>query len=545
MKPLLFLAFFTLFLTTGFAQPAPKSFKVVGGTAPAGTERRIAIVIGNKDYQHVASLRNPLNDAADMGKVLGQLGFEVITLTNASYQQLMAGLNRFKDKLAATDVALVYYSGHGVSYAGKNYLMPVDAELRCLEQVEEYGIALNRVLGDLTSYGVKTSFVFLDACRNLPDLKICDATKKEVTVQAGLVKPTNNPRGSLIVYATDEGSTADDNVTGRNGLFTEALLRYLVQPNLTVKEIVDQASVLVEQKSNGRQSPGVYDKIRGDFIFVQTAAKPAKLEPTPPAHTDPKPVPSPSTRTTPAPVAGTTRKFLDLPFASMAYLEGGTFQMGDTRGEGDNSEKPVHTVKVGSFWMSQYEITQRQWESVMDSNPSYFNDCPDCPVENVSWNDVQMFLGELNRHGGGKYRLPTEAEWEYAAGGGNTMNRTRFANGHGSLDPTQANFDSRGVYKKSYSVAAEYRARTVQVGSFAPNRLGLYDMSGNVWEWCIDWYQPYSNNGTNAGSSASSSGRVLRGGSWFNAPFECRSSYRLTRSPSNRETFVGFRVVSQ
>ncbi len=134
-----------------FAQPAPRGIKIVGGTAPTGTERRIALVVGNKDYQHVQKLKNPLNDADDMSRVLETLGFEVITLTNATYQQLSAGLSRFNGKLTGSDVAFLYHSGHGVSYGGKNYLLPVDAQIECLEQVDDYGISLNRVLGDLAA----------------------------------------------------------------------------------------------------------------------------------------------------------------------------------------------------------------------------------------------------------------------------------------------------------------------------------------------------------------------------------------------------------
>ena len=254
---LMLLALLILPCLTAHAQ-SDRGIKIVGGTAPAGTERRIAIVIGNKDYQHVRSLRNPINDAADMSAVLTKLGFEVITLTNATYQQLSAGLSRFNGKLSTSDVALVYFSGHGVSYNGKTYMLPIDADIQCLEQVEEYGITLNRVLGDLAARQVKTSFVFLDACRNLPNLKVCvGPTGRDITAPAGLVKPTNNPRGSLVVYATDEGSTADDNVTGRNGLFTEALLRFLGLPNLTIRSIIDQTALAVEARSNGAQSPEI------------------------------------------------------------------------------------------------------------------------------------------------------------------------------------------------------------------------------------------------------------------------------------------------
>ncbi|GAA4418523.1 hypothetical protein GCM10023187_52020 [Nibrella viscosa] len=501
-----------------------RTIKIAEGTAPAGTERRLALVIGNKDYQHVRSLKNPLNDAQDMSRALETLGFEVNTVPNADYRTMVTALNRFRDKLTGTDVALVYYAGHGLSYNGKNYLLPIDTQIRCLEELEEYGISLNRILSDLATRQVRNSFVFLDACRNLPDLKSCEQNSRELT--AGLVRPTNNPRGSMVVFATREGSTADDNVTARNGLFTEALLQFLTKPNLGIRTILDKTAEVVEAKSGGRQTPGRYDELRGEFVFV---IKPSEE--------------------TPSLLPSTTRpqKFLELPFADLVYVPGGTFQMGDTRNEGFENEKPVHTVTVSSFLMGKYEVTQRQWEAIMGSNPSHFKDCPDCPVERVSWEDVQVFLQKLNARTGGQYRLPTEAEWEYAGGGGAVAKRSRFGNGQDVLDPAQANFDGSERYKEVYSVAGEYREKTVQVGSFGANPLGLYDMAGNVREWCQDWYGSdyYARSSShNPAGPATGTYRVSRGGSWINRPQFCRSAFRFNDAPAARSDYVGFRVVS-
>ena len=244
--------------------------KPVQATVPTGTERRMALVVGNKDYIGLTKLLNPLNDADDMEIALKKMGFEVIKATNADYRTFLGAVNRFKEKLSNSDVAFVYYSGHGASYNGKNYLLPVDATVTCLEQIEEYGISLNRILGEISSKGVKNSFIVLDACRNIPNLKMCDKSQKDIFDGAGLARPTNNPHGSYIVYATKEGSTADDNHNGRNGLFTEALLRYMTIPNVSAKAIIDRTSLDVYSKSKGSQSPGRYDEIYGDFYFLVT-----------------------------------------------------------------------------------------------------------------------------------------------------------------------------------------------------------------------------------------------------------------------------------
>ncbi|GAA4418886.1 hypothetical protein GCM10023187_52740 [Nibrella viscosa] len=548
-------ALFThLFLLLGILLPfgpclaQSRSIKIVGGTAPAGTERRLALVVGNKDYQHVRPLKNPLNDAQDMSRALETLGFEVITLTNTTFPQLTAGLNRLKDKLTTSDVVVIYYSGHGLSYAGKNYLLPIDADIRCLEQVEEYGISLNRILSDISARRVQNSFVFLDACRNLPNLQVCDKTSKDLVAAGGLVRPTNNPRGSMVVYATREGSTADDNVSGRNGLFTEALLQYLLRPNWGIRSMLDETTKTVVSKSGGEQRPGRYDELEGDFVFV---LKPAEV---PLVEKRTSGADATVTRTAPAGesvksevATARPQKFLELPFAELVYVPGGTFQMGDTRNEGYADETPVHTVTVSPFLMGKYEVTQRQWEDIMGSNPSRFKDCPDCPVEQVSWEEVQVFLQKLNARTGGKYRLPTEAEWEYAAGGGAVARRSRFGNGQDVLDPAQANFDGSEQYKQGYSVAGEYRGKTVRVGSFGANPLGLYDMAGNVWEWCQDWFGSdyYARSSShNPAGPATGTHRVLRGGSWLLSPRSCRSAYRSNGTPGARDNDFGFRVVS-
>ena len=178
----------------------------------------------------------------------------------------------------------------------------------------------------------------------------------------------------------------------------------------------------------------------------------------------------------------------------------------------------------------------------MGSNPSNFKDCPDCPVERVSWDDIQTFLQKLNaRYPGRNYRLPTEAEWEYAAREGGKA--VLFGNGKNILDPAEANFDASAEYKKPYSVVGEYRGKTTPVGSFRPNALGLYDMAGNVEEWCSDWKGTYPSEAqTNPQGPSSGSYRVLRGGSWDSLPQNCRVANRNSLSPDNRNSDIGFRL---
>ncbi len=533
MKPLLFLALSLLTLTTAVAQ---RGMKIVGGSA---TGKRTALVIGNAGYTHVGTLRNPLNDARNMSDALRALGFTVTQRTNLDRVGLEQTINDWGRGLTGSEVALFYYAGHGIEVNGINYLIPTDANPQNQMQVRFQAMPVETVTGWMELARVSTNIVLLDACRNNP------FTWSRSTDDGGLAN-MSAPSGTFIGFAASPGKKAADGVR-TNGLYTEAILRHLLTPGLTIDQVFNRVNQYVRQQSGGAQVPFKNSSLEDDFIFIPGNTTPdPKPEPTQPVSTGTV-IPGP----TPAPVATTTmrtRQFLDLPFASMAYVEGGTFQMGDTRGEGNDNEKPVHSVTVSSFWMSQYEITQRQWESVMGSNPSHFKDCPDCPVEQVSWDDVKIFLEKLNSLGVGTYRLPTEAEWEYAAGGGNMPNRSRFGNGQDVLDPAQTNFDGRADSKKTYSLVGDYPQKTVQVGSFSPNRLGLYDMVGNVYEWCRDWYWhgAYSEStSTNPSGSTWGLFRVLRGGSWHDDPVQCRTAHRINGTPAFRSNFVGFRVVSQ
>ncbi|ADB39074.1 formylglycine-generating enzyme family protein [Spirosoma linguale] len=239
-------------------------------------------------------------------------------------------------------------------------------------------------------------------------------------------------------------------------------------------------------------------------------------------------------------------KFLDLPFATMTYVPGGTFQMGDIRNEGDFDEKPVHTVTVSSFYMGQYEITNRQAATITDEKLYYFGTCLDCPLETISWDGVQLFLQKLNQKTGRKYRLPTEAEWEYAAGGG-SKKRTRFGNGQDVLKITEANtlLLQKTQQKDFESKSGFYVRQVVTVGTFVPNALGLYDMSGNVWEWCNDWFGDYnSKSQNNPIGPTTGKYRVVRGGGSTEEPAHCRVSNRHGNAPFFNNKANGFRIAT-
>ncbi len=216
---------------------------------------------------------------------------------------------------------------------------------------------------------------------------------------------------------------------------------------------------------------------------------------------------------------------------NMVRVEGGTFTMGATSEQGSDAyddEKPAHQVTLSSFYIGKYEVTQAEWQAVMGTNPSYFKG-DNLPVENVTWYDCQEFIRKLNELTGKQFRLPTEAEWEYAARGGKRSYGVKYAGG--------SDIDNVAWYKENSNKT------THPVGQKRANELGLYDMSGNVNEWCQDAYGDYSSaSQTNPqGPATCDNGRVVRGGSWFDNAGGCRISFRVSYNPISGS--VGLRLA--
>ena len=216
----------------------------------------------------------------------------------------------------------------------------------------------------------------------------------------------------------------------------------------------------------------------------------------------------------------------------MVRVEAGTFTMGATAEMKDpwDNEKPTHRVTLtNDYYIGKYEVTQALWQAVMGNNPSYFKG-DNLPVEKVSWDDCQEFISKLNRLTGKTFRLPTEAEWEYAARGGKKSRGYQYS-GSSNISDVAWYEDNSG-------------SKTHAVGSKQANELGIYDMTGNVWEWCHDWYGKYSSSSqTNPTGATSGSIRVNRGGSWGSSAGLCRSSFRNYNSPDSRSVNLGLRLI--
>ncbi|MEZ5426360.1 MAG: SUMF1/EgtB/PvdO family nonheme iron enzyme [Pyrinomonadaceae bacterium] len=590
-------------------------------------QKRTALVIGNANYTTARKLVNSVNDATDMAAALDQLGFEVISGTDLNLREMIDKVREFGDKLRANGgVGLFYYAGHGVQVSGRNFLVPVDADIPREDEVAFYTLQLDLVLQKMATANNGLNIVILDACRNNPFARSWNRGADET----GLAQVTA-PTGTFIAYATSPGRTASDG-TGRNGLYTSQLLKYIKQPGLKIEEAFKQVTIGVDRSSGGTQIPWTSSSLRGEFYFTEPRAEVAvadrKKEPEKinriKSKTEeegeaweqvknsdkelllrlflenfpdgpnsgraklrleelvwqsakesndkarleaylkefPNGANAPAAQVKLRQLALAEKNIISLPKDSGAnvepkanekirktilrgnvemsfvYVPAGDFEMGSDNGDAD--EKPVHKVKISrGFWMQTTEVTQAQWQAVMGttlrqqrdkagSGLPLYGEGPDFPMYYVSWDDARQFISKLNAQNDGyTYRLPTEAEWEYAARAGTDGDYA------GQLD-------SLAWYQKNSG------NRTHEVGTKSSNGWGLSDMHGNVSEWVEDGYDPeyYKRSPeTDPKTAASGSSRVNRGGSWDIVGGLLRSANRYYDKPAVRFFNLGFRVI--
>jgi formylglycine-generating enzyme required for sulfatase activity len=504
-------------------------------------QQKYALVIGNSNYTGISTLKNPRNDANAMETALKNLGFtDVIKVLDGNLNQMLMAVDNFKRKLSSSmnTYGFFYYAGHGVQYNGINYLVPVNAEnITSAPTLQSYSVSLQQILDELSEAGNELNMIVIDACRDNPFGWNRSGSR-------GLSLVSRAPSGSIVMYAAGAGQTADDG-TGANGLFTGQLLNNLKTPGLSVYEIFDQTMGDVKRITNGRQDPELSLRFSGaNSVYLGS-----------------RPIPGTNPPTSVQPVAQSVNPTPNS--KNMVRIPGGTFMMGspDSGEAGHQADEIRHRVTVSSFYMGIYPVTQKEYQDAMINNPSSFKG-DSLPVEMVSWEDAINYCNRLSRNEGltpaytvnGKnvtwnpnangYRLPTEAEWEYACRAGTT---TPFSTGD-NITTNQANYNGNNPYRNN--AKGTFREKTTAVGSFSPNSWGLYDMHGNVQEWCWDSYGSYPNSdqtdpkGASGLNSVEGLNHVLRGGSWNSNAQNLRSAYR---SRSNNSTpklnSIGFRVV--
>ncbi|MDH3658745.1 MAG: SUMF1/EgtB/PvdO family nonheme iron enzyme [Alphaproteobacteria bacterium] len=514
----------------------------------------VALVVGVSDYGEdrdareaqdfivPAKLDNAVRDADLIGDALVDAGFEVTRVLNPKKRELRSAVNALFEKLrvAGDDaVGLFYFAGHGSQGQPPderdvdNFLIPIGADLQTEIDLADEALGLSLVSAKLSSASSARVVIILDACRNFA---LPLRTRSGFTPR-GLAEARASPN-TAIAYATTPGGVASDGPRGGNGPYAKALAKELrAARNRPLDDIFREVGRSVYQATNERQLPWVATS----FFY-----KPIHIRPDPENATRPEPVQAPAS------------PFHDCPHCpEMVVIPGGGFLMGSADGEPGRSrnEGPQRRVEIRSFALGKYEVTFADWRTCIEGGGCSHQpemgagETDRHPVSNVSWHDVRGYVAWLSAETGETYRLPSEAEWEYATRGGENA---RFFWGD---DVAQAcdyanGYDQTSLKKFDYALNAltcdDGHAGTAPVGSFAPNGFDLHDLSGNVWEWVEDVYHDTYRGAPEDGSawiSGDDAVRVLRGGSWNFIASSLRSAKRDWEEPIFRSNTTGFRVA--
>jgi formylglycine-generating enzyme required for sulfatase activity len=555
-------------------------------SAPAGLafaqgagSSRFALVIGNANYRD-GRVATAVNDARAMAASLRTLGFAVTAAENLGQRELAAAFNAIKQRLRPDSLAVVYYSGYAIQVARQNYLIPVDAALDSAADVSARGFGVQAIFDLLPSSTGR--LVILDASRRNP------MEQGFRGFSAGLALAQAPSRG-FVALAASPGKTAEAR-KGDLSLYTSELIDVLKTPGLSLEAVFDQVRAKVVRATNGEQVPW---EAAAPGLSVVLAA-PAAPSPPPPAGPTAQgalppdafelsfwesiresknpadykaylqsfpngrfaalariragddgavpaaPVSPRGIDQSPAkPAAAAEQVIRDCPdCAELVVLPAGTFQMGSN--EHLPFERPRHAVTISRpFAIGRREVTFDEWDACVSGGGCSYRPADrgwgrgQRPVINVSWDDAQQFIAWLSAKTGKSYRLPTEAEWEYAARAGTTTPFTWGAEvGTG-----------RAACAGCGAVAA---TTTTPAGSFAPNPFGIVDMAGNAAEWVQDcWHDSYRGAPADGSAwvSAQCRERVLRGGSFSSEPTYIRSTARFKYDADVRYYANGFRVA--
>jgi formylglycine-generating enzyme required for sulfatase activity len=533
------------------------------GRADRPKGKKYALLVGVKSYEHnkLPDLKYTENDVEELAKILRKKGrFDQVVLTTSrgakaagakpTAKNIARALKALLAKKTKHDTLLVALSGHGAQVSVKDprgkgkvkelgFFCPADAQLSDANYKSERSpsmVNLAHLFQDLDGSGAGIKLLLVDACRNEVDSKGPDTDS---------LKPARGI-AALFSCAASQKSYESGKLGKGHGVFFHYVLKGLggearnkkgeVTWDRLVTYVKEEVPAAVREVIGGgaEQSPHELKNLVNIPVLVGTDVGERKLE-----------------------LAKEIENSIGM---KLKLIPKGDFMMGSPKDEKDRSEDegPQHRVWITKpFYMGVYTVTQKQYEKVMSENPSYFSasgggkervkglDTDDFPVDSVSWHDAKKFCDKLSalpkeKKAGRVYRLPREAEWEYACRAGTT---TPFHYGK-SLSSEQANFD--GNYPYGGADKGPYLKRPSKVGSYKPNAWGLYDMHGNVWQWCQDWYKKdyyAESDKEDPKGPESGTARVLRGGSRYSNGWVCRAADRGRFVPGRRLDIVGFRVV--
>jgi formylglycine-generating enzyme required for sulfatase activity len=535
--------FFTLLMGFGSFCIHAQDKQVLKDSSVA--EKRYALVIGNNAYKQARPLKNAVNDASDISGVLKKLGFEVTLVTDATRLAMTNQIRELAKRAADQQaVILFYYSGHGIEVTNDNWLVPIDATAEKIADVPGVCVSLDFLMRQLETANTRINILILDACRDAPFFGR--------TTGGGLAPAAKTPSGTMIAFSTAPRHVALDG-RGRNSPYTKSLLQFIATPNDRIEDVFMQVRLDMEANAVS-QTPWESSSLKGKFYFnpngmfqltpdtttnrdsdgdgivdnldrCPTQRGLAAFDGCPDLETQTALTPKP--KRVPAQLEF-VEKQAGAPF-QMRYLKSGAFKMGNEDSDAYSDEKPLHWVEMNDFYISKYEVTFDEYDKFCEAAGLHKPSDNGWgrgrhPVINVSWDDANDYCKWLGVQTGKKYRLPTEAEWEYAA--------------RGDTSTKYAGSNEVGMVAWYYGNSTQ---KTHPVGEKKPNSYDLYDMSGNVWEWCSDMKRDYGSNSLLHSSTNAS--RTLRGGAWDERPRGNRVANRFDENPKLRDGNIGFRVA--
>jgi formylglycine-generating enzyme required for sulfatase activity len=488
---------------------------------------RVALVIGNANYPGSnVPLPYAIKDARAFAEELRRSEFRVDLKEDLNSEEMRRSIESFLNELQKTAAASIYFNGIAIQVAKQTYLIPINAPIWAEPDVRREGVNLDNLLAEMSRKGVKVKFLILDASRNNP------IEQRFRLPQIGLA-PINLPEGTLAITSAAPGKVGKDipafkgDDTGAATWFGSELIKQIRIPGANAEEAFGRVQDTFFRASNGEQAPSISSTLSERFVFRK-----AQPPPVTPPFRPPPPWPPPQI------VRNTGDRFRDCPdCGELVVVPAGSFEMGST----SEYEDPVHRVTIAKpFAIGRREVTFSEWDSCVASRA-----CKpiqdrgwgrgDRPVLGVTWSDTKEFLDWLSKKTGQRYRLPSEAEWEYAARAGTT---TEYWWGR-DLGIAQANCRECNTGRPQ---------QTLPVGSFQPNPFGLYDTAGNVAEWVEDcWNDDYK--GAPTDGSAWTAGqcqlRVLRGGAFDSQARYLRTTSRFRYDANVRFLENGFRVLRE
>ncbi len=511
---------------------------------------RVALVIGNAKYPDASTpLATPIKDATKIADELRRLNFSVEFKTNLVKKDMQSAIKAFTDRIKNGTTAFFYYSGIGLQVNRRTYLIPVNAQIWTEADVRRDGFSVNGLLVEVNRKGARVKIVIIDAARRNP-------FERRFRASAAGLAPVEAPTGTLVLYSAAPGKLLQDENSGATSRFAGELLQELGSPDLSAEEMFNRTRVAVSRMSRGEQVPWVASSLLEEFKFRGsssgvTMTRPATTpsSPFPPA---PKTSPSSSPKKEPAraalspprePTRGafkpgdTFRDCAECP--EMVVVPAGSFEMGSSN---NDREKPVHQVSIAKpFAIGVHEVTFEEWDRCVSEHGCKFRPGDRGwgrgrrPVINVSWVDAKQFVTWLSQKTGQVYRLPSEAEWEYAARGGTS---TAYWWGRAA--------GARHANCRACSTGES--EQTFPAGKYKANPFGVYDTAGNAAEWVEDcWNDDYRRAPTNGAAWVTGQCRlrVLRGGSFDSEVDYVRSNSRFRYDVDVRYSGNGFRVVRQ